>query len=298
MKKTRDRPPNIECGNINFIRQHTTIPVPEVFDIIQPGIDPSRKSGLFIVSYIAGESLGTWINAPGRTHHPEEFNRVINFLSAGELPPGMSLQQTLVRLEELEPIVDFSDGTLLIQQLKSAINQLRSLPPPIMGPRICGLEGGLLIWGRCLGGTRKLVKPIDTVDQFYEFLLDQVGYTSRLPRLRRMLQSIKEKQHSVYFSHGDLHDDNILVKDGQLAGIIDWEFAGWYPQYWDPVNLYLCERRLKSIIRFWEHVGFLPHERFAEEMEWENALWHSTGETAIMPGLIPNDPMDAPLDDY
>lgn len=40
--------------------------------------------------------------------------------------------------------------------------------------------------------------------------------------------------HAITFTHGDLHFSNILVGgDGHISGIIDWEFAGWYPVYWE-----------------------------------------------------------------
>lgn len=32
-------------------------------------------------------------------------------------------------------------------------------------------------------------------------------------------------------THGDLHLDNIFVKDGQIEAIIDWEVAGFYPSW-------------------------------------------------------------------
>lgn len=35
------------------------------------------------------------------------------------------------------------------------------------------------------------------------------------------------------FSHGDLGPSNIMVEDGHIVGIIDWEQAGWYPYFWD-----------------------------------------------------------------
>lgn len=31
------------------------------------------------------------------------------------------------------------------------------------------------------------------------------------------------------FTHGDLNCQNIIVKDGELAGILDWESAGYFP---------------------------------------------------------------------
>jgi Ser/Thr protein kinase RdoA (MazF antagonist) len=35
------------------------------------------------------------------------------------------------------------------------------------------------------------------------------------------------------FTHGDLNSFNILVSDGKVVGLIDWEFSGWYPHYWE-----------------------------------------------------------------
>ncbi len=31
------------------------------------------------------------------------------------------------------------------------------------------------------------------------------------------------------FTHGDLTDVNILIKDGNLADILDWEASGYFP---------------------------------------------------------------------
>jgi thiamine kinase-like enzyme len=35
------------------------------------------------------------------------------------------------------------------------------------------------------------------------------------------------------FTHGDLNPFNILVRDDRVVGIVDWEFSGWYPDYWE-----------------------------------------------------------------
>ncbi|RAQ69944.1 hypothetical protein COH20_008294 [Aspergillus flavus] len=37
------------------------------------------------------------------------------------------------------------------------------------------------------------------------------------------------------FTHGDLNCQNILVKDGELVGILDWESAGHFPVWWEYV---------------------------------------------------------------
>jgi len=37
----------------------------------------------------------------------------------------------------------------------------------------------------------------------------------------------------VYLSHGDLLPHNILVEGSKLTGILDWETAGYYPEFWE-----------------------------------------------------------------
>jgi aminoglycoside phosphotransferase (APT) family kinase protein len=50
---------------------------------------------------------------------------------------------------------------------------------------------------------------------------------------RRAFPSVL-KGHPPTFTHGDLQRKNIIVgtEDGSIT-IIDWEFAGWYPSYWE-----------------------------------------------------------------
>lgn len=53
----------------------------------------------------------------------------------------------------------------------------------------------------------------------------------------RDLREMMSKQDGPWpppvFTHGDLNPCNIIVRDGKVVGIIDWEFAGWYPHYWE-----------------------------------------------------------------
>ena len=39
------------------------------------------------------------------------------------------------------------------------------------------------------------------------------------------------------FTHGDLTPRNIMVKDDHITGVIDWENAGWFPDYWEYANI-------------------------------------------------------------
>lgn len=41
----------------------------------------------------------------------------------------------------------------------------------------------------------------------------------------------------IYFTHGDLNLYNVIISGDpgsqRIVGLIDWEQAGWYPEYWE-----------------------------------------------------------------
>lgn len=39
--------------------------------------------------------------------------------------------------------------------------------------------------------------------------------------------------HDIVLTHGDLDPRNILVQGSEVVAILDWEFAGYYPEYWE-----------------------------------------------------------------
>lgn len=52
------------------------------------------------------------------------------------------------------------------------------------------------------------------------------------PMIRKMLRS----DHKILFCHGDLKMQSILAKGDKIAGILDWEMAGHYPERWECVK--------------------------------------------------------------
>ena len=62
-------------------------------------------------------------------------------------------------------------------------------------------------------------------------------YLDRYPgNFSTFLRSLYRDNHRIIFTHGDLTLRNIMVSEGRIVGIIDWEFAGWYPEYWEYVK--------------------------------------------------------------
>ena len=40
------------------------------------------------------------------------------------------------------------------------------------------------------------------------------------------------------FTHADIAARNIMVDESHhITGILDWEAAGWYPDYWEYANI-------------------------------------------------------------
>lgn len=52
---------------------------------------------------------------------------------------------------------------------------------------------------------------------------------------------LNQHKHSVVFTHGDFRPANIIVRNGKVAAILDWELAGWYPEYWEFVKAFYLE---------------------------------------------------------
>lgn len=55
------------------------------------------------------------------------------------------------------------------------------------------------------------------------------------------------KKYSTVFSHCDLGPYKILIRDGKIAAIVDWEFGEWYPEYWEHCQLFLSNLRFPDI---------------------------------------------------
>lgn len=47
-----------------------------------------------------------------------------------------------------------------------------------------------------------------------------------------MINAMPKSERAV-LTHGDLGPRNILIKDGNVVAILDWEMAGFYPEYWE-----------------------------------------------------------------
>ncbi|KAL4790580.1 kinase-like protein [Aspergillus venezuelensis] len=115
------------------------------------------------------------------------------------------------------------------KQLHSYVLQLRALK----GTYIGGVERGTAIIGK-----RTSVEggPFESEKKFNEFILaDIVRIAPDL--LRHYAKHALLDTHEIVFTHGDLAPRNILVDDsGNVTAVLDWEYAGWYPEHWEYIK--------------------------------------------------------------
>ena len=81
-------------------------------------------------------------------------------------------------------------------------------------------------------------KALNNALQFWS--LDWIPQEKRFPDpIRHLLPD----DAAVCFTHGDLHVDNVMITgepgSRQIASVVDWGQAGWYPEFWE----YLCMER-------------------------------------------------------
>lgn len=153
-------------------------------------------------------------------------------------------------------------------ELAGYIQQLRSLKPltqGVIGSVNLGQNHDSRLDGSAWG-------PFDSVAQFHNYLRLGRPLMHWEDEPDVMLVHSRPVQYSIKFTHADLRPFNILVKDGHITGIIDWEFAGWYPEYWEYTKMHWVARP------FWDKFYQAIEQeagiaKYPEELAAEVAIW-------------------------
>ncbi|OJJ96598.1 hypothetical protein ASPACDRAFT_54471 [Aspergillus aculeatus ATCC 16872] len=136
----------------------------------------------------------------------------------------------------------------LLSALAKTIREMRDLRPP-EGMGVASVDGGSLHDCRISGPSLDF-GPFATIQDFHRHL--------------RMGLEFNSKLHPLTFTHGDLSSLNILVREDDIVGIIDWETAGWHPSYWE----YTSADQVNPQNSFWVH----EIDKFLEAMPEELAM--------------------------
>ncbi|KAL3959469.1 hypothetical protein PCL_08917 [Purpureocillium lilacinum] len=137
-------------------------------------------------------------------------------------------------LDKLWPDLPAEKKSGVARQLRVILEEMRSVTPP---PNFVGACDGTQIRDTRLHFTYHA--PFCTNEKsFNEYLLSSL-YEQTPPVLREAFSRRLRTDHRIVLSHCDLTPRNILVHDGKVKGIIDWEDSGWYPAYWEFVKFFL-----------------------------------------------------------
>jgi tRNA A-37 threonylcarbamoyl transferase component Bud32 len=192
-------------------------------------------------------SKHTAIPAPSLVDFVSSDNRT--YLLMTEIT-GKTLERVLNSLSDPELL-------RLAQDLKSVISELRSIPS---GGAICGAAGNI-------SPCHDFRLPDDRCGPFASESLFNDYLVSCLPEEDRSTLN-SYCQHSIFFTHGDLVTRNIIMESGRLKGIVDWECAGFFPEYWEKTKaIFSCTH--PDWVRLVDDVldGYEP------EIEREKRLW-------------------------
>ncbi|KAI0717875.1 kinase-like domain-containing protein [Cerioporus squamosus] len=267
--------PYPEAENMAFVAEHTSIPIPHLFDVVES--QAPTGYGYILMTWIEGELLDDWVTHRER-RTPEQSAALAELTAALDDNDIEVLDMAIAKMQSLPPpTLDMSDGAVLADDLRGSLAELRALPSP--SGAVTGLGGRPLTTVRC--GNPEKMGPFSSQEEFKDFLLSlaSTNVEHRFPALRRLAAPVRAKQHRICFTHADLHGANILVKDNRLAGIIDWEHAGWYPEYWELTMTERHQMTVPTLQQFWDAVRPDWVERYQEELILECALWKCTGDT-------------------
>jgi aminoglycoside phosphotransferase len=189
-----------EASAMQFIAQHTSIPVPKVYCAF------TRKGWTYIaMEKINGEMVGR----------------------------GWGIRSS-------------GSKAKILAQLKGMVDEMRKICPP-QGQGVSNVDGGP-IWDCRLPGSSMCHGPFESVHDFHRFL--RGGFDAdpnHYPEVSELIALQDRAWPPSIFTHGDLSSLNILVRDDKIVGIVDWETAGWYPQYWE----YTTASQVNPMNIFW-----------------------------------------------
>ncbi|KAK2855645.1 hypothetical protein FQN49_004991 [Arthroderma sp. PD_2] len=150
-------------------------------------------------------------------------------------------------LAQAWPNLTHEDKMSIQRQLDDIFRRLRTLRQ----------DDGHPLGGVCGEGVKDLrvdecstFKDITTAAEFssLQFSPRHYGSTTYVKFLRSLLNYDRStSKHGSVFSHGDFRTDNIMVKRDPdnndryvVSGIIDWEYGGFYPEYYECTALSRC----------------------------------------------------------
>lgn len=73
--------------------------------------------------------------------------------------------------------------------------------------------------------------PFESEEEFNNWCLERVKSPIARSLWKRLLPGMRAQSPRFVLTHGDLSARNIMVHEGKISGIVDWEYSGFFPEY-------------------------------------------------------------------
>lgn len=198
----------------------------------------------------------------GCGEHPKEpSNRKISILMTRL--PGVSLENSNhpLNIDDEEP---------WLEELKMCVCSMRPWHPPSQEVVSSPI-------GTSLRSSRvpdNIMGPFMDQRGFYQHLIYPTsahGFkpTTEYEETLALADKLQQGQYQIMFTHGDFKAHNILVgDDGHLSGFLDWESAGWYPEYGE----FTTAMRFGKGSWWFQVASWIGGDQYSEELGSEVAL--------------------------
>lgn len=127
------------------------------------------------------------------------------------------------------------DRHRIAKQTADMISKFRS----ITSTTCCAFDGGPIKEVNLLRSLeeRRDIGPLQSDDEVWEQIFKpRLDRASVEEEAQQQLRSYMPPSGPHTFTHGDLAYSNILVKDGAVSGIVDFEFSAYLPVWWEYVG--------------------------------------------------------------
>ncbi|KAG6114301.1 hypothetical protein E4U13_003415 [Claviceps humidiphila] len=158
--------------------------------------------------------------------------------------------------------------TTLVGDLQECLSELRAIPKEV-SPKyaITNVLGEACYDGRLITGSDYDEARGDFLGPF----VDEDDFNDTL-RCGALPDVVHRSGHEIVLTHGDLNMRNIMMHNGRLSGIIDWETCGWFPDYWDYTKAHFITKIHRRWLRIVDAV-FEKLGNFEAELAVERQLW-------------------------
>ena len=169
-------------------------------------------------------------------------------------------------LETAWPEMNSAEKESVMNDYKTILQRLRSVEPsPDTPVQIGAIDGGPATCHR--PSDRRCGGPFSTETELNSWLRSLICSESEewySGFHNEMMKNSMRDDHKWRLTHGDMGPHNVLVENGHITAVVDWELGGWYPEYWEYVKM----------------IQYLPYDCW-DFMKYARRLW-SVGDVEVL----------------